>query len=93
MQIIKTGIEGLVEIIPQVYHDNRGWFLEFYTEIPFRNHGIDYKFTQENISYSQKGVIRGLHFQRDPWQQAKLVSVLQGKVMDVVVAGAEMRKL
>lgn len=85
MQIIQTGIEGLVEIIPQVYHDNRGWFLEFYKELPFQERGIEYNFTQENISYSQKGVVRGLHFQRAPYQQAKLVSVLQGKVMDVVV--------
>lgn len=85
MQIIQTGIEGLIEIIPQVYHDNRGWFLEFYKEKPFHDLGIAYKFSQENLSFSQKGVIRGLHFQREPWQQAKLVSVLQGKVMDVVV--------
>lgn len=85
MQIIQTGIEGLVEIIPQVYHDNRGWFLEFYKELPFRENGILYDFTQENISYSQKGVVRGLHFQREPFQQAKLVSALQGRVLDVVV--------
>ncbi len=85
MKIIKTGIEGLLEIIPEVYHDKRGWFLEFYKEEPFHSHGIPYKFTQENISFSQKGVIRGLHFQLAPWQQAKLVSVLSGKVMDVVV--------
>ncbi len=85
MQIIQTRIAGLLEIIPQVYHDNRGWFLEFYKETPFREQGINYKFTQENMSFSQKGVVRGLHFQREPWQQAKLVSVLQGKVMDVVV--------
>lgn len=85
MQIIQTRIAGLLEIIPQVYHDNRGWFLEFYKEAPFHEHGIHYNFTQENVSYSQKGVVRGLHFQQPPWQQAKLVSVLQGKVMDVVV--------
>ncbi len=85
MQIIQTGIAGLLEIIPQVYHDNRGWFLEFYKEALFREHGIQYKFSQENVSYSQKGVVRGLHFQQEPWQQAKLVSVLQGKVMDVAV--------
>jgi dTDP-4-dehydrorhamnose 3,5-epimerase len=85
MQIIKTGIEGLLEIIPQVYHDQRGWFFEFYKEEPFHQHGIPYKFTQENISFSQKGVIRGLHFQLEPWQQAKLVSVLSGRVIDVVV--------
>lgn len=85
MQIIKTGIEGLVEIIPDVYQDNRGWFLEFYKENSFHLHGIHYKFMQENLSFSQKGVIRGLHFQLPPHQQAKLVSVLSGKVMDVVV--------
>jgi dTDP-4-dehydrorhamnose 3,5-epimerase len=85
MQIIKTGIEGLLEIVPQVYHDNRGWFLEFYKEEIFNVKDIRYNFTQENVSFSQKGVIRGLHFQLAPWQQAKLVSVLSGKVMDVVV--------
>jgi len=85
MQIVKTNIEGLVEIIPQVYNDNRGWFFEFYKEIPFQQLGITDRFTQENISFSKKGVVRGLHFQLPPWQQAKLVSVLQGKVMDVVV--------
>lgn len=85
MQIIKTGFEGLVEIIPQVYHDNRGWFLEFYKETDFHLHGITYQFPQVNLSYSKKGVIRGLHFQHSPWEQAKLVSVLQGKVIDVVV--------
>lgn len=85
MKIIQTGFEGLVEIIPQVHHDNRGWFLEFYKQAPFHEHGIRYEFAQENLSYSKKGVIRGLHFQIAPWQQAKLVSVLQGKLMDVVV--------
>jgi dTDP-4-dehydrorhamnose 3,5-epimerase len=85
MQIIQTRIEGLLEIIPQVYHDSRGWFLEFYKEAPFRERGINYTFSQDNVSHSKKSVIRGLHFQREPWQQAKLVSVLKGKVMDVVV--------
>ncbi len=85
MQIIKTGIEGLLEIIPEVYHDNRGWFFEFYKKEIFHSFGIQYRFTQENVSFSNQGVIRGLHFQLSPWQQAKLVSVLKGKVMDVVV--------
>src|SRR5690349_847978 len=85
MQIIQTRIAGLLEIIPQVYHDSRGWFMEFYKEAPFWEQGINYAFSQENVSLSQKGVVRGLHFQREPWQQAKLVSVLKGKVMDVVV--------
>lgn len=85
MEIIKTKIDGLVEIIPQVHQDERGWFFEFYKEEPFQKHGISYRFTQENVSFSKKGVIRGLHFQLAPWQQAKLVSVLSGKVLDVVV--------
>lgn len=85
MQVIQTRISGLLEIIPQVYHDNRGWFFEFYKETPFQEQGIAYTFKQENLSYSHKGVVRGLHFQREPWQQAKLVSVIKGKVLDVVV--------
>jgi dTDP-4-dehydrorhamnose 3,5-epimerase len=85
MQVLQTGIEGLIEIIPQVYTDNRGWFFEFYKDKPFQQIGITYAFPQENISFSRKGVIRGLHFQLAPWQQAKLVSVLSGKVLDVVV--------
>ena len=85
MQINKTGIDGLVEIIPNIYNDNRGWFLEFYKETTFHLNNIHYKFTQENLSFSQKGVIRGMHFQLPPHQQAKLVSVLQGKVLDAVV--------
>lgn len=85
MKIIQTGIEGLVEIVPQVYHDNRGWFLEFYKETDFHVHGITYQFPQVNLSQSKKDVIRGLHFQHTPYGQAKLVSVLQGKVLDIVV--------
>lgn len=85
MQIIQTGIDGLLEIVPEVYNDNRGWFFEFYKEDSFKKLGIPYQFSQENISSSKKGVIRGLHFQLQPWQQAKLVSVLSGKVLDVVV--------
>jgi dTDP-4-dehydrorhamnose 3,5-epimerase len=85
MQIKQTGIDGLLEIIPEIYGDNRGWFFEFYKENSFQQLGISYQFPQENISFSKKGVIRGLHFQLPPWQQAKLVSVLSGKVLDVVV--------
>ena len=69
MQIKTTGIEGLIEISPAVYGDDRGWFFEFYKE----------------QSFSKKGVIRGLHLQLPPFEQAKLVSVISGKVMDVVV--------
>jgi dTDP-4-dehydrorhamnose 3,5-epimerase len=85
MQIIPTGFDGLVEIIPSVYHDQRGWFFEFFKESTFKEAGFNYSFNQENISFSKKGVIRGLHFQRAPYEQAKLVAVLQGSILDIVV--------
>lgn len=85
MQVIKTGIKELVEIVPEVYSDSRGWFFELYKDVEFQNAGITYNFGQENISFSRKGVVRGLHFQKHPHEQAKLVSVLSGKVLDVVV--------
>ena len=85
MQIKSTGIEELVEIIPPVYNDDRGWFTEFYKEEEFRKHNLNYTFLQENKSFSKKGVIRGLHMQLEPFAQAKLVSVIHGKVLDVVV--------
>lgn len=85
MQVVKTGIDGLIEIIPQVYQDNRGWFFEFFKRSAFREMGITENFEQENISFSRKGVIRGMHFQIAPFEQAKLVSVLSGAVLDVVV--------
>ncbi|MCU0356506.1 MAG: dTDP-4-dehydrorhamnose 3,5-epimerase [Cyclobacteriaceae bacterium] len=85
MQIIETGFAGLVEIQPSVYRDSRGWFIEFYKDEVYQKHGITDVFYQENISFSKKGVIRGLHFQLPPFEQAKLVSVISGKVLDVVV--------
>ncbi len=85
MQIIKTGFEGLIEIFPRVYTDERGWFFEFFKQSSFLEVGITEVFTQENISFSRRGVIRGMHFQVTPFEQAKLVSVLSGKVLDVVV--------
>ncbi|HEY9045793.1 MAG TPA: dTDP-4-dehydrorhamnose 3,5-epimerase [Ohtaekwangia sp.] len=85
MEVKQTGIEGLVEIFPAVYNDSRGWFYEFYREDTFNKSGIHYKFSQENRSFSKKGVIRGLHMQLPPYAQAKLVTVLQGRVLDVVV--------
>ena len=85
MEIKATGFEGLFEIIPTVFTDNRGWFFEFYKEETFRTMGINYKFVQENESFSKKGVIRGLHMQLSPHAQAKLVTVISGKVLDVVV--------
>ena len=84
MQVRQTGFDGLVEIIPTVYQDERGWFYEFYKEDVFKKNGIDYTFIQENQSFSRKGVVRGLHLQLAPHAQGKLVSVIKGRVVDVV---------
>ena len=85
MQVKATGFEGLLEIIPTIFEDDRGWFYEFYKEETFKKHDIQYSFVQENQSFSKKGVIRGLHLQLPPYAQAKLVTVISGKVLDVVV--------
>jgi dTDP-4-dehydrorhamnose 3,5-epimerase len=85
MQVIQTPFEGLFEIIPTIYPDERGWFYEAFKQPVLHQAGIKYSFVQENQSFSKKGVIRGLHFQRAPYAQAKLASVLSGRVLDVVV--------
>src|SRR5688572_14415229 len=85
MQIKTTSFEGLIEIFPDVFVDDRGWFYEFYNEETFKKNNLHYSFVQENQSFSKKGVVRGLHFQQPPHAQAKLVTVLTGKVLDVVV--------
>lgn len=85
MEVRQTGIDGLIEIVPSIFKDDRGWFYEFYNEKTFQQAGITHKFVQENTSFSTKGVIRGLHFQLPPFAQGKLVTVLQGRVIDVVV--------
>ena len=85
MQIKTTSFEGLIEIFPDVFVDDRGWFYEVYKEETFRKNHLPYSFAQENQSFSKKGVIRGLHFQQPPYAQAKLVTALTGKVLDVVV--------
>ena len=85
MQIIQTKIEGLFEIQPVVHNDNRGWFYEFYREDIYLSKITDNRFVQENHSFSKKGVVRGLHLQLAPYEQAKVVSVMIGKIMDVVV--------
>lgn len=85
MQVIQTPFEGLIQLIPTLFEDERGWFYESYKESTFRSLGIHYNFVQENQSYSRKGVIRGLHLQFEPFAQAKLAYVLIGKVLDVVV--------
>lgn len=85
MQITKTPIEGLLIIEPKVWKDNRGYFYESYNAKLFAEAGIDVNFVQDNQSFSQKGALRGLHAQAQPFEQGKLVRVLQGAVMDVAV--------
>ena len=79
-----TEIEGVFVIEPMVYGDERGYFMETYSETEFREAGLDYRFVQDNQSSSRKGVLRGLHFQKKH-PQAKLVRVLAGEVFDVAV--------
>ena len=80
----KTAIEGVYVIEPKVFGDERGYFMETYSEVDFREAGLDYTFVQDNQSSSRRGVLRGLHFQKEH-PQAKLVRVLSGEVFDVAV--------
>ena len=80
-----TGIPGLLIFEPAVFKDDRGYFFESYNEETFRRQGVDIRFVQDNQSFSRYGVIRGLHYQLEPHAQAKLVRVLQGRVLDVAV--------
>ncbi len=80
----KTKIEGVYIIEPKVFGDDRGYFMETYNENDFKKAGIDIKFVQDNQSKSRKGVLRGLHYQRQ-YPQAKLVRVIKGEVFDVAV--------
>jgi len=81
----KTEIDGLVVIEPGVFHDDRGFFLESYKKSDFESNGIDVDFNQDNHSRSSKWVVRGLHFQREPHAQGKLVRVVRGAIWDVAV--------
>jgi dTDP-4-dehydrorhamnose 3,5-epimerase len=85
MIIEKTTIQDLVIITPRVFEDSRGFFFEAYNQAKFRENGINYQFIQDNLSFSRRGVIRGLHLQINPFAQAKLVRVLQGEILDVAV--------
>ena len=82
----KLSIEGLKLFSPKVFKDERGYFTEFYNKQDFDTAiGKDIHFVQDNISCSHKNVIRGLHFQRPPSGQGKLIQVLRGRVIDVIV--------
>ena len=85
MTIQETSIKGLLIIKPRVFTDERGYFFESYNMKTFKDLGIDDPFLQDNQSLSQKGVLRGLHFQNPPFAQGKLVRVINGSVMDVAV--------
>lgn len=85
MNITKTPISDLLVIEPKVWKDNRGYFYESYNSKLFADAGINSDFVQDNQSFSQKGALRGLHAQKAPFAQGKLVRVLQGKVLDIAV--------
>lgn len=85
MKILSTPLEGILIIEPQIFKDTRGYFYESYNEKKMHAAGITLKFVQDNQSLSQKGAIRGLHFQAPPYEQGKLVRVVAGAVRDVVV--------
>ena len=81
----RLSIPDVILVEPQSFSDDRGFFFESFKESDFFSNGIDKKFVQDNLSHSVNGVIRGLHFQKAPKAQAKLVTVLKGKIFDVAV--------
>ena len=85
MPFSKLEFPGVFIFEPRVFEDSRGYFFEAYNEQTFSTGGIETRFIQDNQSFSRKGTIRGLHYQLEPWAQAKLVRVLQGVILDVVV--------
>ena len=85
MNFIETDIADVFVLEPKVFKDDRGYFFEAYNKTEFENHGLFYDFVQYNQSLSSYGVIRGLHFQKGEFAQAKLVRVLHGTVLDVAV--------
>lgn len=85
MEIVETGIPDLLIVKPVVFEDHRGYFFESYNKEKFLQKGIDQNFVQDNESKSGKNVLRGLHFQKPPFAQGKLVRVMKGSVLDVAV--------
>ncbi len=84
IKVTKTGIAGLCVIEPTVHGDERGYFMETYNQNDMHEAGLDMVFVQDNQSMSKKGVLRGLHFQKQ-YPQGKLVRVISGTVFDVAV--------
>lgn len=86
MNVVKTDLDGVFIVEPQIFGDNRGWFCETYSSTKLDQYGIHDIFVQDNQSYSsQKGILRGLHFQNNPMAQTKLLRCTRGKILDVAV--------
>ena len=85
MNVETTGFEGLLLLTPSVFGDDRGYFFESYNRDTQLKAGLDFHWVQDNQSHSKHGVIRGMHFQKAPFAQTKLVRALQGEILDVVV--------
>lgn len=86
MKVTETKLKGVCVIEPEVFGDNRGWFMETYSKAELFGKGIDADFVQDNHSFSaQKGTLRGLHFQNPPMAQTKLVRCTRGAIIDVAV--------
>ncbi len=81
----RINIEDVILIVPKVFQDNRGFFLEGYKKSDFFNNGITDEFNQDNHSKSSHGVLRGLHYQSNPYAQAKIVRCIRGEIFDVAV--------
>jgi dTDP-4-dehydrorhamnose 3,5-epimerase len=85
IEVQKTEIPDLLLVQPKVFGDERGSFIESFNEKEWAQHGLHFRFVQDNQSISQYGVIRGLHFQRGPYSQTKVLRVARGRILDVVV--------
>ncbi len=85
MEIQHTSISDLLIIKPAVFNDDRGYFYEVFNQVRYCKEGLNSNFIQDNLSYSVKGTIRGLHYQSEPYAQAKLIQVLKGRVLDIAV--------
>lgn len=85
MTVTHTEFEGLYILEPRVFEDSRGYFFESFNDRIFKASGIDFQFVQDNQSKSEYGVIRGLHYQKAPYTQTKLIRVLEGEIYDLVL--------
>ena len=85
MELVKGELQGVAIIKPKIMKDERGYFMESYKNTFFQKHFPKINFIQENESFSNYGVLRGLHYQKSPFEQTKLVRVIQGEILDIIV--------